>query len=426
MKRYCILGAFLAVIVTLSTPVSAKYFITSTFDYDAEGWTPVNDVTLTWKADGGAPGPYLEGKDKGSGEWWYFGAPGKFLGNRSPAYGEQILFYLKANPVDSAVGTDVLIEGPFITLVTSLPRVPTADWSLFTIPLNTTQAWHVGSHTGALATEAEMRAVLADIYSIKIRGEWYSKADDSGGLDFVILQMTDAPPSPALPVVSTFDENDEGWYQISVDTRYHVTRVDTGGNPGGYIKASDTAAAGVWYFVAPPTYTGNASAAYGKDLTFDLAQTNISIQLDDMDVQLVGERQTLVYDTPYNPQTAWTAYRVPLVAGGWRVGALDGPIATEAELRAVLGDLHALRIRGEYRSGSDTAWLDNVRFGVAPLRGDANRDGLINALDAAIMLRIVGGLQPAPADLYTVDVEPAGGDGMVDIRDAARALKSED
>lgn len=239
------------------------------------------------------------------------------------------------------------------------------------------------------------------------------------------MQMADAPPSPTLPVVSTFDTNDEGWYQISVDTRYHVTHVVSGGNPGGYIKASDTAAAGVWYFVAPPAFTGNVSAAYGKDLTFDLAQTSITSQFDDIDVQLVGERQTLVYDTTYNPGISWTGYRVPLVAGGWRVGALDGPIATEAEVRAVLGDLHALRIRGEYRSGSDTAWLDNVRFGVAPLRGDANRDGLINALDAAIMLRIAGGLQPAPADLYTVDVEPAGGDGVVDIRDAARALKSE-
>lgn len=117
---------------------------------------------------------------------------------------------------------------------------------------------------------------------------------------------------------------------------------------------------------------------------------------------------------------------MPLVAGAWRVGSLAGPIATEVEMRAVLGDLHALRIRGEYRSGSDTAWLDNVRFGVAPLRSDANLDGLINALDAAIMLRIAGGLQTAPADLYTVDIEPAGGDGVVDIRDAVRALMTED
>ncbi len=425
MKRYRILAAVLAVFCTLAASVSAKYFITRTFDYDMEGWSPVNDVTLSWKFEGGAPGPYLEGIDRATGDWWHYGAPGKFEGNRSPAFGEQILFYLKASPVDSGVGTDVIIEGPFTTLVTSLSQVPTADWFLYKVPLDTTQSWRVGTITGALATAQDIQAVLGDIYDIRIRGEYHSGVD-TGGLDFFILQMSDAPPAPTMPVVSTFDASDEGWYQITNVTRFHVTHVAAGGNPGGYIKASDTAAQGVWYFVAPPAFTGNVSAAYGKDLTFDMAQIYVGSQFDGVDIQLVGERQTLVYDTPYNPQIAWTWFRVPIVAGGWHVGGLDGPLATEAEMRTVLSDLHALRIRGEYRSGTDTAWLDNVQFGVTPLRGDANRDGLVNALDAAIMLRIAGGLQAAPAEMVTVDLEPTGGDGVVDIRDAARALKSED
>lgn len=37
MKWYQVFSVVLGVIVTLSTPVSAKYFITSTFDYDTEG-----------------------------------------------------------------------------------------------------------------------------------------------------------------------------------------------------------------------------------------------------------------------------------------------------------------------------------------------------------------------------------------------------
>lgn len=425
MRRYCILVAVLAVFFTLSPPGSAQYYIPSIFTYYDEGWVPVGDVTLTWRAEGGAQGGYLEGKDKGTGEWWYYGAPGKFLGNRSPAYGKEFQFYLKANPSEGSVGDDVFIEGPFTTLVTSLSQVPTADWFLYKLQFDATQAWHVNSITGALATADEIRAVLSDIYGIRIRGE-YSTALDTGGLDYVIMELSEPPPSPVLPVVSTFDTTDEGWYQITIATRYHVTHVAADGNPGGYIKASDTTASGVWYFVAPPAYTGNVSAAYGKDLTFDLAQTSIDSQVDEVDVQLVGESKILVYDTPYNPQIAWTWFRVPIVAGRWRVGALDGPIATEAEMRTVLSDLHALRIRGEYRAGSDTAWLDNVRLGVTSLRGDANRDGRVDAADAAIILRIAGGLAQAPPDLYSVDAEPAGGDGVVDIRDAARALKVED
>ncbi len=425
MKRTFLNFAVAAILVLLPISGQATYYISSTFDYDTEGWIPVGDVDLMWRSEFGAPAGFLEGNDKATGDWWYFGAPGKFLGNRSPAYGETFQFYFWADPSTIPVGEDVFIEGPFITLVTSLSQVPTSAWYHYQLKLDTTQAWHKGTLAGAMATAEEIQAVLGDVYGLRIRGEFHS-GDDKAGLDWVIMSMTSGPPSPTLPVVSTFDATDEGWYQISNITRYHITHVAAGGNPGGYVRASDTAAQGTWYFVAPPAYTGNLSAAYGKDLTFDLAQTSISSQFDGVDIQLVGERQTLVYDTPYNPQIAWTWFRVPLVAGGWHVGALDGPIATEAEVRTVLSDLHALRIRGEYRSGTDTAWLDNVRFGVAPLRGDANRDGLINVLDAAIMLRIAGGLQAAPAEMVTVDLEPTGGDGVVDIRDAARALKSED
>lgn len=145
-----------------------------------------------------------------------------------------------------------------------MPQVPIPDWFLYTIPLNTTQAWRLNSISGALASADDIR----------IRGEYYSGLD-IGGLDSFVLQMAAAPPTPTLPVVSTFDASDEGWYQISNVTRYHVTHVAAGGNPGGYIKASDTAASGVWYFVAPPAYTGNVSAAYGKNLTFELAQTDV-------------------------------------------------------------------------------------------------------------------------------------------------------
>jgi hypothetical protein len=41
-------------------------------------------------------------------------------------------------------------------------------------------------------------------------------------------------------------------------------------------------------------------------------------------------------------------------------------IATEEEFRQVLSNLEVLRIRGEFNTGADTGWLDNVRFERVP------------------------------------------------------------
>lgn len=188
-------------------------------------------------------------------------------------------------------------------------------------------------------------------------------------LALLLAACSSTPPpqnTDGYPIQSDFATDADGW-QIFGDAQGSSaapTWVASGGAPGGYIQAQDDVTGGVWYFEAPAAFLGDRSGAYGGELAFDLRQSSTSSQFDASDVELVGTVNgatvTLVYDTAANPETSWTSYQVPLDAtAGWTVDTVDGAAATEAQLRAVLGDLEQLLIRGEYREGADTGGLDN-------------------------------------------------------------------
>jgi hypothetical protein len=194
-----------------------------------------------------------------------------------------------------------------------------------------------------------------------------------------------AAPTPA-DILSTFDTNLDGW-TITGDAA-GLSFVATGGNPAGRARGADSVAGSTWFFLAPPKFLGNQSAAYGSTLSFDLTQEIIGAPApyNDNDVLLSGAGLTLAFDTPANPTyfPAWASYAVPLTASaGWRVNSINGAPATESQLRSVLANLTALRIRGEYQSGADSGSLDNVRL-PSTLPGDANRNGVIDRDDFAL------------------------------------------
>ena len=70
--------------------------VLSVFETDSEGWgvadwnpdlsAIVVNYSVTWHANGGNPGGYISSTDP-SGNWFWFTAPAKFLGNQAAAYG---------------------------------------------------------------------------------------------------------------------------------------------------------------------------------------------------------------------------------------------------------------------------------------------------------------------------------------------------
>ena len=141
----------------------------------------------------------------------------------------------------------------------------------------------------------------------------------------------------------------------TIDSRKHEP---TGGNPTGYISATDDVAGGVWYFSAPEKFLKNMKGKYGKILKFNLQQSSTSSQFDSPDIIIEGNGLALHFDTETNPGITWTKYRVSLRINGW--SKEDGTAPTAKEMKGVLNNLTRLWIRGEYRSGADTGGLDNV------------------------------------------------------------------
>jgi hypothetical protein len=169
------------------------------------------------------------------------------------------------------------------------------------------------------------------------------------------------PPSFAS---STFESGDEGWRLAGdADTQPELSSAD--GNPGGHICGTDQVGGNIWYFVAPQKFLGDVSQIYGKRLTFDLKQSTIFNQIRGRDVVLNGGGLSIVYNMRTPPGIDWTPYSITISESGsaWDSDAPGFPPASEADIRTVLRNLNALRIRGEYVDGSDSACLDNVYLG---------------------------------------------------------------
>ncbi|MEN6520297.1 MAG: laminin B domain-containing protein [Armatimonadota bacterium] len=199
---------------------------------------------------------------------------------------------------------------------------------------------------------------------------------------FVLLSASMAQCS--VLASSTFDNDNDGW-KITGDAQQGSSApywAASGGNPGGFIYATDDVQGGVWYWSAPGKFLGNMSAAYGYTLDFDLMQTPTDTQFEADDVIITGGGLTMKLNTSYNPGNKWTHYSVNLAQGaGWTV---NGAAAASSSINTVLSSVTSIWIRGEYRTGSDTGSLDNVKLsGAVPEPGSLA--GLASGLGALMM-----------------------------------------
>ena len=193
-------------------------------------------------------------------------------------------------------------------------------------------------------------------------------------LTAVLVGVTLAVANPGYADVlarSTFDADSEGWLvkDLAYPTpgappvpfgTYTPAYNSTGGNPGGYLSATDPTG-NAWYWFAPAKFLGNRLQAYGGTLSFDLSVTGTGAPFTEEDVILVGGGLTLVTRIPARPGTTFTSYRVDLTELGWTRDSFAGVAATQADMKTALGALTAIYIRGEYLLNmDDVGQLDNV------------------------------------------------------------------
>jgi hypothetical protein len=174
-------------------------------------------------------------------------------------------------------------------------------------------------------------------------------------------------------VSSDFASGDDGWRGIDVQgppydvvTRgpYDLVYQATGGDPGGRVGTTDTAAT-LFCFSAPSKFLGNRLGFYNGTLHHELRFQNDGLAPGFVhpDVILIGGGLTLVADAGPDPASqtdTWIPFGVALNETNWHLNDLSGLSPTAKQFQNTLSNVTALYIRGDFFSGLDTAWLDNV------------------------------------------------------------------
>jgi Ca2+-binding RTX toxin-like protein len=181
------------VVTPPAPPVFHGTTITSDFKDGVDGWSFTGDVKEFRTIDsGGNPDGFLEIVDYASGPTCYFVAADKFLGDKLAFHGGTLSFDLRQSSLSSQFNdTDVVITGGGLSLVLDTAYNPGLDWTNYQVTLDTTSDWRISTLTGDVATDDQIRQVLADISDLWIRAE-YVVGNDTDGLDNVILKAADA------------------------------------------------------------------------------------------------------------------------------------------------------------------------------------------------------------------------------------------
>ena len=203
----------------------------------------------------------------------------------------------------------------------------------------------------------------------------------------------------AVLVQSTFDASGEGWSvadiaspangaKPGVVTTYPVSYAATGGNPGGYIYEPDPSD-NTYYFQAPAKFLGNQSAAFGGTFIFDVADGPITnFNADESSLILVGTTESIYFPESLAVNPAFTTLSFTLAPGnGGVINGQGGASATLADFTAVLGNLQAVYLLGDYYNGDDTAKLDNVFVNSVPEPNALTIAGVFAAVGMVLWLR---------------------------------------
>jgi hypothetical protein len=192
-------------------------------------------------------------------------------------------------------------------------------------------------------------------------------------------------PNSSIPA-SDFAASNEYWQSedrrldnsgsaSTTDVPDSTTYLTTQGNPDGHIEV-EVYSGFLVYFSAPAKFLGPQTKVFGKTLRFDLIHPESRPQKDAEDIVMQSQNLKLVAPFLNPPNANWSTISVAMNAtGGWRVGNMAGPMATDAQIEEVLKFVDALRIRTAFiemeliktESGDEVrkqvrSKLDNVRY----------------------------------------------------------------
>jgi hypothetical protein len=174
---------------------------------------------------------------------------------------------------------------------------------------------------------------------------------------FHVLVACGAVPPGSIIALSRFREGDEGW---TVSGDGEIYGVDTA---MGRLKGRDKTAK-VWYFIAPPRFSGDFMPAYDGLLKFSLGHYSYdsggSSSPSNWDVIIGNGKFRIGVRDVIKPFNMFGSYEIPLnVSTAWLVLSTMAP-ASNMDIVRVLRAVTSLQIRGGFFSGEyENVWIAN-------------------------------------------------------------------
>ena len=354
--------------------------VATDFDADTEGWTVTSIVGAnlcgtpgagrllpsSFVSEGGDAGGFLRHLESADGRTSFFRAPAVFHSDLSAAYGGVIGWSWRVSSSTFDALEDVYIQGAGMTVWANTPAAG-GRWGRAHMPL-VEGVWHLSdpsctsccSNPGPIATEAELRAVLADVTAVLIRAE-HRRGAETVDLDSVAVTL------PSMEAAADdFEFGPNGW---SILRDAELLWGETFGNDSAGIRGVDDAAGRSFSFLAPERYLADQSDMQGKSMVFDLRSSAAigggnSFEDGGNVLVLAGGTTEARFRLDALPiiGDVWRTHAIPLVPSPAWTDPEGTPLAADAFGR-VLASVSRVQIRGEYRSGGEVTSLDNVVLG---------------------------------------------------------------
>lgn len=311
----------------------------STFDATVEDWrASTNTAMLTWQATGGTPEGYLRGSGAAGTNAWFFVSPPSWAGDWS---GYKVLKFDFSIPSrhypDAGQAGMVVIVGHNGQQLTWTASTPLWTWTHYEVSLI----------PGAFGTDqATFDAIMADVAELRILAE-FSASTETVGLDNVVLTAT-PPEAHQNDLVSRFtDGTTQGWRLVDDVTLTVIQE----GQPSFALKGDDWRDGRSWKYATPLSWAGDWRQY--QQLSFDMRWSGGEAAHANMElIRIFGANgQTLSWSNALT-RGVWTRRIIPLQPEAFGVSA--------AELEAVLAHVSEMWIFGEFDSGDDITYLDNV------------------------------------------------------------------